>query len=137
VDDPTLLELFESCELRYDTWCHRLHVRVAYLFIRRDSFDEALRRFRAGVRAYNLAHEVPDHLTSGYHETLTVAWLRLISSRASGVPTTLDSNSFCEIHPELLEKTLLRKFYSTEQIVSQVAKREFVEPDLQALPPAV
>jgi hypothetical protein len=134
VDDPTLLKLFDSCELPYDTWCHRLHVRVAYLFLRRHPFDEALRRFRAGLRAYNLAHEVPEGLTSGYHETLTVAWLHLISTRANDAPTTLDSNSFCNMHPELLEKTFLRKFYSTEQIVSQEAKREFVEPDLQALP---
>lgn len=103
-------------------WCHRLHVRVAYLYVRHHGFDEALRRFRAGIRAYSRAHEVPDDITSGYHETLTVAWFYLISARAKGVSSTLDSNAFCNLHPELLERALLRKFYSSEKIVTQQAK---------------
>lgn len=134
MDDSRLLELFDSGELPYDAWSHRLHVRLAYLFIRRYALSEALVQFRVGIRAYNAAHEVPDSLTSGYHETLTVAWLRLISARAGGVPEPTDSESFCNMHPELLNRALLRKFYSPERITSQKAKREFVEPDLGALP---
>jgi len=135
VDDATLLEQFGSCELPRDAWCHRLHIRVAYLFIRRYDSTEALRRLRAGIQAYNRVVGVTETLTSGYHETLTAAWFSLVSASVKGLPAGLDSNAFCAMHPELLDKGLIRKFYSRERIVSQQAKREFVEPDLAVLPP--
>jgi hypothetical protein len=134
VDDLTLLELFESRTLPYAEWGHRLHVRVAYLFLRRDPFDEALRRLRGCIQAYNRQHDVPESLTSGYHETLTVAWLRLIAARMDSRVSDLDSESFCGAHPELLEKSLLRTYYSSEQMVSAGAKRSFIGPDREPLP---
>jgi hypothetical protein len=136
MDDPSLLRGFRSCELHFEAWNHRLHLRVAYLHLASHPFGEALPRLRAGIRAYNHAHEVPDHLTSGYHETLTVAWLRLVAGRMASDAEPLDSGSFCDAHADLLDKSLLRLFYSRERLVSWEAKRDFLEPDLQPLPAA-
>jgi hypothetical protein len=136
MDDPTLLREFASCALPREEWSHRLHVRMGYLFLRDHPFDEALDRLRAGLQRYNRAHGVADDLTSGYHETLTVAWLRLIASRMAGMPRGLDSDSFCGEHPDLLDRPLLRRFYSPGRIASWEAKRRFVEPDLRELPAA-
>jgi|GEM_PF-2991753 hypothetical protein len=44
------------------------------------------------------------------------------------------SAEFCAAHPELLDKLLLRRFYSRERIMTLQAKAEFVEPDLTPLP---
>jgi hypothetical protein len=134
MDDSTLIRKFASCDLPYEAWCHRLHVRLAFLFLQTHPFEEALRRFRAGLRAYNVAHHVPDGLTTGYHETLTVAWLRLIASRMPGMSGAFDSDAFCEANPDLLDKSTLRRFYSRERIVSWKAKYYFVRPDLDELP---
>ncbi len=73
LDDRILLAQFFSCEFPYAKWCHRLHIRVSYILLSQHSFDEALGRFRAGIRAYNQVHDVPSSLESGCHETLTVA----------------------------------------------------------------
>ena len=102
VDDSTLMAQFRSTELPLDQWNHRLHLRLAFIFLREYSFPTALSRFRAALRAYNEAHSVPDHLASGYHETLTVAWLSLVASRLSDSQEIGDFSSFCSLHPELL-----------------------------------
>jgi hypothetical protein len=136
MDDSTLLRQFESCELPGEDWCHRAHVRLAYLFLRRHPFGESLRRFRSCLQAYNRVHGVPDNLTSGFHETLTVAWLRLVAARLQDTPSAADSDAFCDGNPDLLDKSILRRFYSSDRIVSWEAKRRFVEPDLQELPGA-
>lgn len=134
MDDSSLIRSFESCELLHREWCHRLHVRLAFLFLQTHPFDEALRRFRAGLQAYNAAHHVPDSLTSGYHETLTVAWLCLIAARMQSTPAGRASDTFCEANADLLDKSTLRRFYSSERIASWRAKRHFVRPDLKPLP---
>ena len=33
---------------------------------------------RAGIQAYNAVHNIKDSPTSGYHATVTQAWLRLV-----------------------------------------------------------
>ena len=133
MDDRLLLDQFQSCRLPFEDWCHRLHVRLAYLFLRRDPFDAALNRFRAGIQAYNQANQVPEQLDSGYHETLTVGWLHLIAARMDKTSPRVDSDSFCNANPDLLDRFLLREFYSVERIRTLQAKREFVEPDRRPL----
>jgi hypothetical protein len=47
---------------------------------------------------------------------------------------TTDSESFCEAHPHLLQKTLLRLYYTRPRIMTLEAKARFVEPDIAPLP---
>ena len=110
MDDIALLDQFQSGALPFDTWCHRLHVRVAWLLLRQHPFNEARARFRTSLQAYNGLHDVPDTLTSGYHETLTTGWLHLIAARMARQPGTLDSESFCNANADLLDRTALRQF---------------------------
>lgn len=136
LDDDTLLERFEAAAISRAAWTHRAHVRMAYLYLRDLPFGAALAKIRRGIKSLNRANAVPETATSGYHETLTVAWARLIvaATRQSPVPTT--SEELLERYPELLDKTALRAHYSRERILSPEAKRAFVEPDLAPLPVA-
>jgi hypothetical protein len=131
-----LIQQFESRELPADQWCHRLHIRVTFIYLREYQFAEALCRLRAKIRAYNVAQRIPESLTSGYHETLTVAWLRLIADRMRHNDVPDNSDALCNAHSDLLDKTILRAFYSPDRITSLDAKRSFVGPDLQPLPQA-
>ena len=76
--DTTFLEKFETAALPLEEWHHQQHLKVAYLYLRNHPFPEALARMRAGIKAYNTVHRVPDTELSGYHETMTQAWLRLV-----------------------------------------------------------
>ena len=80
MDDETLLRRFEDCTLPFAEWTHRAHVRVGYLYLIRYPFPEALERVRKGIQAYNAAHDVEEGPTSGYNETTTQAFLRLIAA---------------------------------------------------------
>jgi hypothetical protein len=137
--DAQFIDAFEARRWPLEAWHHRQHVRLAYLYLRTLPFDEAAKRIRDGIMAHNAAHGVPDGPTSGYHETMTIAWLRLVQTimaeyaqgEGEGEPS---SDAFCDAHPELLEKKTLRLFYSKEHFMSALAKKSFVEPDLAPLP---
>ncbi len=137
MDDVRFLGEFEAAAIPRERWKHRDHIRMAFLYLREHGLEGALPRIRSGIRALNRANRVPESATSGYHETVTVAWARLIEAtlHAWGAPA-----SFAEFeaqNPHLLSKTLLRLYYSRERIFSAEAKTRFVAPDLAPLPQPV
>ena len=81
--DDQFLQSFESLALPFEQWNHRAHVRIAFIYLSRHSFDAALAKTRSGVQAYNARNNVPDSPTSGYNETTTRAFLQLIAATMS------------------------------------------------------
>jgi len=132
--DGELLEQFENCTLPREDWVHHTHIRVAYLYLIRHPFDAAVEKMRAGIQRYNAAVGVVDGLHSGYHETVTQAWMRLIAVTIREQGRGKDSADFCRQQPQLLQRRALRFFYSRERIMSPAAKQSFVEADLTPLP---
>lgn len=134
MNDADLLARLDACALSREEWTHALHVRAAYLFLRRAGFPDALDALRVAIQRLNRSNAVPEARDSGYHETVTVAWLRLVGARLRSGPPDADSEAFCAAHPELLDRHLLRRHYSPARLGSWEAKRGFVEPDLAPLP---
>lgn len=96
----------------------------------------ALEEMRSGLRemlarAAEVGYEAP----VGYHETITVFWLRMIAARLRPGETR-NSHVFFEDHPELLDKRLVAQHYSKERLMSDAARAIFVEPDRAPLPAA-
>jgi hypothetical protein len=133
-DDDQFLADFEACRWPFDQWHHQQHIKVAYLYLRRYPFDVAMERIRERIKAYNLAHGVPDLPTRGYHETMTQAWLRLVLLTLQEYGPAETADRFYEQHPQLSQTKVMRLFYSRERFMSPQAKIEFVEPDLAPLP---
>ena len=132
--DPDFLAAFEACTIPRDLWNHRTHLRMAYCYLKRHSFEDTLDRVRTGIQRLNAVHETLELIDSGYHETITVAWLRLLSSTMRQFGAMDDSDAFFAEQAHLTQRTLLRLFYSKGRLVSWEAKRAFVEPDLLPLP---
>jgi hypothetical protein len=103
MNDDALSAAFESCTLPFTSWSHRMHVRVAFLYLSRFGLDEAIDRMRSGIKAYNAAHGVQDGPGMGYHETTTLAFLRLMQRAVEQRGPFQNSHEFCERNPELLE----------------------------------
>jgi len=137
MDDCEFLRSFEDLSLPFAQWTHRAHVKVGFLYLRAHSFDEALERMRRGIKAYNAANKVVESATSGYNETTTHAFLHLIAATMAAygeaMPTPT-ADAFCDMHPQLMSRSVLRLFYSPQRRMDARAKTEFVEPDLAALP---
>ena len=137
MDDAELLRRFEDHSLPFEQWTHRAHVRVAYCYLHRLPFEKAVAKITSGIRAYNAAKNVPEGPNSGYNETTTVAFAKLVAATMaaySEVMPTPDSEAFCDAHPQLLQKHILRIFYSPLRRTDPRAKYEFLEPDLTSLP---
>ena len=134
LDDEAFLAAFEAHALPLDQWHHLDHIRVAFLYLRAHGVEEGIARIRGGIQGYNAARGVQDALTSGYHETVTQAWARLVAQALRDGPEVADSQAFAAAHPELLDKRRLRRHYTPDQILTLEAKRVFVEPDLEPLP---
>ncbi|NER78461.1 MAG: hypothetical protein F6K42_02570 [Leptolyngbya sp. SIO1D8] len=134
MNDRTFLKAFEMATLSVEEWNHYAHIRMAFLYLRDYSFNDAILRIRAGIQHFNQVHQKPETPTSGYHETLTVSWASVTAAALQTSPSTANFETFIAANPHLLNKTLLRHYYSTARILSPEAKTTFVSPDMQALP---
>ena len=134
MSDEEFLIQFETAEWPLSEWRHKQHIKIAYLYLRRYPFDEAMTRLRERIKAYNKAHDIPDTPTRGYHETMTGAWMRLVYLTLCEYGPAATADEFWERSPQLSEKKTLRLFYSRDVFMSPRAKVEFVEPDLGPFP---
>ena len=71
---------------------------------------------------------------AGYHETMTQAWMRLVYLPLCEYGPAENADAFCEQHPQLSQKKVLRLFYSRDRFMPSAAKVGFLEPDLTPLP---
>ncbi len=134
MNDIELLARFESQAIPRSEWTHRLHVRMAYLYLQQHPFEEALARIRRGIQLLNAANAVPENPQAGYNETLTMAWATLVHTTLIEQGPAATSDEFVDKQPHLLCSILLRLFYSRGIWTEQDCKTRFVEPDLAPLP---
>ncbi|QDU74935.1 hypothetical protein Pan97_19550 [Bremerella volcania] len=132
--DKEFLSAFEDCTLPPERWTHAAHVRAAVLYASRNRWEESVRLMRSRIQAYNAATDTPEELERGYHETLTLAFMRLIYAAHLQDGTFTSAAAFMDRHPELLDKKALLRYYSRERILTWDAKQRFVPPDLHPLP---
>jgi hypothetical protein len=121
---------FEACELPNDSFHHRDHIRLAWIYVQRYGELDARERIAGAIRKFAAQHGHNEK----YHETITVAWLRLVASGMTKVPPDATFVDLTIAVPELLDKRTIEKFYSTAVLTSEEARKFWVEPDLQPLP---
>lgn len=134
VNTVEFIEAFENTTLPKELWTHEAHVHAAWYYARSRPFDDALEAMRTGIQKYNLVIGVDAGDDSGYHETVTVAWMRIMHSMVQGRSAEEAFDEFLDAHPELLEKQILLRYYSRACLVSSEARAGFVEPDISSLP---
>jgi hypothetical protein len=98
--------------------------------------DAALAMLRDGIRRLNEHHGTPNSPTSGYHETVTVAYVRLIEAflAAFDAEVALERRVEALVGGPLAEKSVLLRFWSRDVLMDPKARFEWVPPDLAPLP---
>jgi hypothetical protein len=122
--DPDFLAAFESCSLDAAAFGHAAHVRAGYLYLRAEGFERALGRMRHALQRFAASLGQADR----YHETITVAYLSLVQERLVERGDGGGWQGFAEANPDLLDRNLLLRFYSPEQLHSPLARKTFVLP---------
>lgn len=129
----TLVKKFEDCRITAHEWTHRAHLTVAFYYVANHDFATARERMRTGILKLNRAHGTPETETRGYHETLTVFWLRTVGDFLENAP---ENASLARLAAELIEtcsdSALPLKFYRRETLFSPAARAKYLEPDLKA-----
>ncbi len=129
-DLQVIVERFERCDFKIEGFTHVIHLSVAACYLTKFSFDEALVRMRAGLQRFIAHHGKP-----GYHETITRFWMELISRFLSGVPKEASiAERVNGVIARYGTKDILFEYYTRERVMTEIARWEWVEPDLKSLP---
>jgi len=133
IDD--LVARFRARTLPHAEWTHRAHLTVGAWHVQQYGPDEALARLRVGIRALNDAHGTANTATSGYHETVTRAYVVLLAEFLAACPAGMLLAERVQrlLAGPLAARDALLQFYSRERLMSPTARAEWVEPDVAAL----
>ena len=132
-DDDALWRAFHAQTLPESAWTHRAHLRVAWLYLKRHTLDEAHVLLRVGIIRLNAAQGLVETPARGYHETLTRAWLALVADAARGGDWP-DAARFVDANAARLAPDAPLRHYTRERVRSVEARARFVEPNLSPLP---
>ena len=130
-----LVEGFRDQSLSRAAWTHRAHLTVGLWHARRWPWAHSLHRMREGIQRLNAALGIVSTPTDGYHETVTVLYMRLIAAYAGAHPAALltaaDANRLFDV---LGDRDLPLRYYSPERLWSPEARARWIEPDRASVP---
>lgn len=126
---------FQNKILPAAEWTHEAHLITGLWHVAQFGYTDALNKMRTNIKAYNEATGGINSDTSGYHETITIFWLWL--SDEFWKQNALDDKTFEELCNTFLKSKYANRnaifiFYSREKLFSVEARKNFVEPDIQA-----
>jgi hypothetical protein len=131
MSDEEFRAAVESGELPGRLFHHPEHVRLAWIYARTLGAAGAARQLTETIRAF----AVRNGATGKYHQTVTLAWAKLVAAAVAETPRLTSFGEFAAAHPLLLDKYLVERFYSGELLDTDAARTGWVEPDLKPLPP--
>jgi hypothetical protein len=128
--DIELTRALERGEIDNASFHHLSHLHVTWVYLSESpSVHEAATKMRDTLRKFAASAGKPEK----YHETITVFWMQLLHClRATYVGRSLEE--IIRDNPRLLEKNLTLDYYSRETLLSDRARKSWLEPDLKPLP---
>jgi hypothetical protein len=122
---------FEQGTLPKPIWTHAAHLAVGSWYLLTLPEETAVEQIRTGIRHYNECVgtvNTPDH---GYHETLTLFWLRMIGQflkeKGNGRGKLESVRAVVEEFGG--RRDLFKKYYSFDVVASREARAGWIAPD--------
>ncbi|GLI58715.1 hypothetical protein VaNZ11_000468, partial [Volvox africanus] len=136
--DDEFLRKLEDYSL--ESWDHRTHLRLAWLYLTRLGRREGLARIHSSIRAF-IEHSPLTARRNGttYHETMTYFWAHMvhfaIASQKVPAGAAPDFRFFLLMNPQLTNGGLFLHYYSKQLILQSPESRvRVVLPDKRPLP---
>lgn len=130
-----LVKAFEERALPKSEWTHAAHLIVGLYYCFNFPFGIAKNLMRDGIYWLNDAHGTPNTDSSGYHETLTIFWLRMVADFLENHQSEKSLAVLASILTASYNNSKLPlEFYSRELLFSVEARETCVEPDLKQFP---
>ncbi len=123
------LAAFEAADIAPDDFDHEAHVRVAWTMLGVADLDECLRRYPLALKRITRRLGVPEK----FHATVTGFLLLLIAERRAATPDA-GWTAFRRANPDLMSGSsrLLSRHYSSKRLQSELARSQFLLPDVNA-----
>ncbi len=129
----TLVKTFEKLTLPRGEWTHQAHLIVALWYLTHYPELEATAYIREGIQNYNNVICIKTTKDSGYHETLTIFWIKIVSQYLTKASK---NSSFLDLVNGLIlncnNPGLPREYYSQNRLMSWEARRIWIEPNLKS-----
>ena len=126
---------FQWCTLPREDWTHAAHLTIALWYHLRFPGPDAEKVIREGIKRFNASKGIITTPTGGYHETITLFWIRMVCRylddvRAEKLSVTTLFNGLIE---RCGRRDLPFEYYSRERLMSVEGRATWVEPDLKPL----
>jgi len=132
-DIESLIVKFENCTLPRSEWNHQAHLTVALWYLNRYDEQDAINFIRRRIQRYNEAMGIKTTKDGGYHETLTLFWVRMLSHYLFvNKEKNFNLETAIAIYKIYNDKYLPFQYYSRDLLMSWEARNNWVEPDLKA-----
>ena len=127
IDD--FLAAFESGTLPKERWTHATHLLAGACYVHRLGQSSAINHMRRCVRRYNEAVGGKNTATSGYHETITVFWIKVLDALLlHAQPIARAEFAALAVERFTPQRDLFRRFYDFDVIASTEARAEWTPP---------
>jgi hypothetical protein len=128
------LAAFEGGRLPKTEWTHAAHLLTGACYVHSFGQDAALKKMRECVRRHNESVGTKNSETSGYHETITVMWLRLLDGLRCEAES-MERAQFAALAVERFagRRDVFREYYDFDVVGSTEARLTWIEPTLKAL----
>jgi hypothetical protein len=127
-DDQSFIEAFESGTLPNAAFHHRDHVRLSWLYLRRDGPEAGSRTILDGIRHFAAAHGAADR----FHVTLTLFWVKLVQHLLEAFPAAATFDDLVAHFPRVLDKSLVYQHYIPAHLSS--GRQSWQQPDVRSMP---
>jgi hypothetical protein len=130
----SLIHAFQECSLSRSQWTHEAHLTVALWYLFYDSEEEAINAVRNGIKRYNSVQGIETTKDGGYHETLTLFWVRTIRRYLADESRNRSMVNLANgLIAKYADRTLPFTYYTRDRLMSLEARINWVEPDLRSL----
>ncbi len=128
----SFVKAFQDHSLPKSSWVHKAHFIVGLWYLLHNDLDTTIDQLREDIKSYNASKGVINDAETGYHETLTVFYLREIQKF---IDSLADKSIRVELFNDIVDSTITAKhhplkFYSAELVYSPKARLNWVEADL-------
>ncbi len=129
-----LIEKFIHQTLSKPEWTHEAHLITAIWYIKNYDYFEAVCRLKAGIILLNSSHHNHNTSSTGYHETITIFWTKVISiyvklARVSDLEELVKNF----LHSPLSNHQLPFEFYSKQRLMTADLRAIYAVGDLNTV----
>lgn len=127
----TLIEDFEDGTWPAADWTHHSHIYMALWYLSKMPLAEASSRIKDGIKQYNVSQGGENTETSGYHETISEFYIRILLLYIKHTNFVAVEVHWQKLKDQpFMDKGFPFRFYSKDYLMNREARAFWQAPDL-------